>query len=193
MLIEIIKKDKLYEYDKIYHISDIHIRNTDEHVSIYTSVFDNLYKYLESVKSSKSLIVITGDILHNKDRLTTTCETLCIDFLEMLSSMMTTVLIPGNHDFNEKANTIEDSLSTILYKRPFTNLHYLKFSGIYQFNNILFGVSSLIDNKIIKASEIAHSGLKIGLYHGAVANSKNSKGFEFSKNSMTTFEGYLQN
>lgn len=190
MLIEIIKKDKLCEYDKIYHISDIHIRNTEEHVTIYTSVFDNLYKYLESVKSSKSLIVITGDILHNKDRLTTTCETLCIDFLEMLSSMMTTILIPGNHDFNEKANTIEDSLSTILYKRDFTNLHYLKLSGIYQFNNILFGVSSLIDNKIIKASEIPYSGLKIGLYHGAVANSKNSKGFEFSKNSMTTFEGY---
>jgi DNA repair exonuclease SbcCD ATPase subunit len=187
---EIIKKNKLWKYDKIYHISDIHIRNTEEHISIYSHVFENLYKYLHTVKSDKSLIVITGDILHNKNRLTTICETLCVDFFEKLSSMMTTIIIPGNHDFNEKANTIEDSLSTILYKREFDNLHYLKLSGVYRFNNILFGVSSLIDNKIIKASDISESGLKICLYHGAVSNSKNSKGFEFSNKSMTNFDGY---
>jgi len=94
------------KYDKIYHISDIHIRNTEEHINIYQHVFNNLYKYLHTVKSDKSLIVITGDILHNKDKLTTTSETLCVDFLEKLSSIMTTILIPGNHDFNEKANTL---------------------------------------------------------------------------------------
>lgn len=178
------------KYEKIYHISDIHIRNTDEHIKIYQHVFTNLYEYLQSVKSDKSLIVITGDILHNKDKLTSTCETLCIDFFEQLSLLMTTIIIPGNHDFNEKANTKDDSLSTILYKRPFNNLYYLKNSGVYKFSNILFGFSSLIDNKFIKASDINDSGIKIGLYHGAVANSKNSQGFEFSKNSITNFEGY---
>ena len=182
--------NKLVKYDKIYHISDIHIRNTEEHIKIYSHVFENLYKYLLDVKSEKSLIVITGDILHNKDKLTTISETLCVDFLEKLSSLMTTIIIPGNHDFNEKANTKEDSLSTILYKRPFNNLYYLKYSGVYKFNNILFGFSSLIDNKIIKATDISEPGLKIALYHGAVANSKNSKGFEFSKNSITIFDGY---
>lgn len=182
--------NKSVKYDKIYHISDIHIRNTEEHIKIYSHVFENLYKYLLDVKSDKSLIVITGDILHNKNKLTTVCETICVDFFEKLSSIMTTIIIPGNHDFNEKANTIEDSLSTILYKRDFDNLHYLKLSGVYRFNNILFGVSSLIDNKIIKATDISEPGLKIALYHGAVANSKNSKGFEFSKNSITNFDGY---
>lgn len=190
MTIEIIKKNKSCLYDKIYHISDIHIRNTEEYVCIYTHVFENLYKYLQTVKSEKGLIVITGDILHNKNKLTTVCETICVDLFEKLSSIMTTIIISGNHDFNEKANTIEDSLSTILYKRDFDNLHYLKLSGVYRFNNILFGVSSLIDNKIIKASDITEPGLKIGLYHGAVSNSKNSKGFEFSKNSITNFDGY---
>ena len=109
----------------IYHISDIHIRNTEEHVNIYTHVFDNLYKYLNTVSGNadNSIIVITGDILHNKDRLTTTSETLCIDFFEKLSSIMTTIIIPGNHDFNEKNNTtITDSLTTILYKRKFTKI-----------------------------------------------------------------------
>ena len=190
MLIEIINKNKLCEYNKIYHISDIHIRNTEEHVIIYKHVFENLYKYLESVKSYKSLIVVTGDILHNKNKLTTTCETLCVDFLEKLSSIMTSVIIAGNHDFNEKANMVEDSLSTILYKREFNNLHYLKYSGVYRFNNILFGLSSLIDNKIVNACDILEPGLKIGLYHGVVENSKNSKGFEFSKKSITNYDGY---
>ena len=68
MTVEILKKNNARKYDKIYHISDIHIRNTEEHIKIYQHVFENLYKYLQSVKSDKSLIVITGDILHNKDK-----------------------------------------------------------------------------------------------------------------------------
>jgi DNA repair exonuclease SbcCD ATPase subunit len=177
-------------YNKIYHISDIHIRNTEEHVKIYNHVFDNLYEYLESVKNNSGLIVITGDILHNKNKLTPTCEKLCINFFERLSSIMTTIIIAGNHDFNEKNNDIEDSLSSILYKRKFNNLHYLKTSGFYDFNNITFGVSSLIDNQFVKADSITTNNIKIGLYHGPISNSKNSKGFEFSKNSITNFDGY---
>ena len=42
--------NKLVKYDKIYHISDIHIRNTEEHIKIYSHVFENLYKYLLDVK-----------------------------------------------------------------------------------------------------------------------------------------------
>ena len=188
---QIIKsKDNKTKYEKIYHISDIHIRNTEDHKIIYEHVFGNLYKYLESVKNNNSLIVVTGDILHNKDKLTATGEEICINFFEKLSSIMDTIIIPGNHDFNEKNNNILDSLSIILYKRDFKNMYYLRDSGIYRFNNILFGVSSLIDNKFINASDINEKGIKIALYHGAVHNSKNSKGFEFSEQSLTKFDGY---
>jgi hypothetical protein len=31
------------KFEKIYHISDIHIRNTEEHIKIYEHVFKNLY------------------------------------------------------------------------------------------------------------------------------------------------------
>ena len=54
----------------------------------------------------------------------------------------------------------------------------------------MFGVSSLSDNKFQSASEILDEGVKIGLYHGIVANSKNSMGFEFSDKSITKFDGY---
>ena len=132
-------------YKRIYHISDIHIRNTEYHIIEYLHVFDNLYKYLESFSESdkkEGLIVITGDILHNKDRLTPLCISLCVDFLSKLANIMTTIIIAGNHDFNMKNLDQQDALSSILYKRKINNLHYLRESGIYNFNNNLFGVSS---------------------------------------------------
>ena len=55
----IITENKLWSYEKIYHLSDIHIRNTQEHVPIYNQVFEKLYDFLQSVKSDRSLIVIT--------------------------------------------------------------------------------------------------------------------------------------
>ena len=177
-------------YKKIYHISDIHIRNTEEHKVGYLHVFENLYNYLSQVKSDDALIVLTGDILHNKEKLTATSEMLCVDFFKNLSKLMTTIVIPGNHDYNEKNDSIVDSLSSLIYKRNFKNLHYLKLSGVYKFNNISFGVSSLLDGKFTKSSEIIDDSLKIGLYHGPISNSMNSKGFEFANTSITQFDGY---
>ena len=110
----IIEIDTTWSYDKIYHISDIHIRNTEYHKEEYLYVFNNLYNYLYTVKNDgsegpcrvhstcNSLIVITGDILHNKDRLTPLCIELCCDFLMTLSKIMTVVFIAGNHDINIK-------------------------------------------------------------------------------------------
>ena len=103
---------------------------------------------------------------------------------------MKTIIIAGNHDFNMRNLEQQDALSSILYKRKIDNLYYLRETGIYTFNNINFGVSSLIDNNFISSNEILNEGLKIALYHGAVSNSKNSLGFEFSDKSITKFDGY---
>ena len=65
------------EYDKIYHISDIHIRNTQYHEEEYLYVFNELYKYISETKTKKSLIVISGDILHN-EQINNISEILCV-------------------------------------------------------------------------------------------------------------------
>lgn len=187
---EVIKLDTNWKYDKIYHISDIHIRNTEQHEQEYIHVFGNLYNYLNSVKFDTSLIVITGDILHNKDRLSPLCIGLCVDFLDNLTKIMNVIIIAGNHDLNERNLDVQDSLSSIVYKRNIKNLYYLKESGVYRFNNILFGVSSLVDQQFINANDIKDNGIKIALFHGAISNSINSHGFEFSKHSVTKFDGY---
>jgi hypothetical protein len=186
----VIEYNQNWSYEKIYHISDIHIRNTESHKEEYLHVFNNLYEYLNQVKDDKSMIVITGDILHNKDRLTPLCIELCYDFLTSLSKIMLVVFIAGNHDINIRNIENHDGLQSIFYKRKNKNLYYLRESKVYRFNNILFGVSSLHDNNILSANEIDYEGIKIGLYHGIISNSKNSIGFEFSDKSITQFDGY---
>jgi DNA repair exonuclease SbcCD nuclease subunit len=178
--------------NKIYHISDIHIKNNSSFIDEYLYVFNNLYKYLEEVKDDNSLIVITGDILHVPNNITPETEILCVNFFSKLSNIMTTIIIAGNHDIHVNSDIIIDSLQSILLLRDneLKNLHYLRKSGIYKFGNINFGVNSLIDNKKITANEILDEGIKICLYHGSIANSKNSNGFEFSGKSITQFDGY---
>jgi len=166
--------------NKLYHISDIHIRRYDRHAE-YEIVFNNLYTFLNSVKSindkdslNNQLIIITGDILHAKDNLTPDCVVKCYKFLKTLADIMPVILIAGNHDMVETNKTIKDSIDAILSERNIDNLYYLKHSGIYKYGNIIFGASSLLDNQFIKASDILthneyqEDNILVGLYHGPV-------------------------
>ena len=159
--------------NKLYHISDIHIRRYDRHAE-YELVFNNLYNYLTNVSNVNSLnnqlIIITGDLLHAKDNLTPDCVVKCYKFLKSLADIMPVILIAGNHDMVETNKNIKDSIDAILSERNIDNLYYLQKSGIYKYGNIIFGASSLLDNQFIKANEInnINNELLIGLYHGPV-------------------------
>ena len=84
-------------YDKIYHISDIHIRNTQYHEKEYLHVFNELYDYINETKTNNSIIVICGDILHN-EQINNISEILCIDFFDNLNKLLPTIIIAGNHE-----------------------------------------------------------------------------------------------
>jgi len=189
------------KYEKIYHISDIHIRNTENHIETYLHVFENLFTYLKKENVKKSLLVICGDILHSKDKLTPVSIKLLLVFIgQLLNIMPHVIIIAGNHDINERGlihnNDVKsydnDPLSSILYMRNLKNLHYLKSSGLYRFNNIIFSVMSLLDkgDGFINGNDIEEEGIKIALYHGSMNNAKNSHGFEFSSKSISIFDGY---
>jgi len=191
---EVIKKLDGY-YDKIYHISDIHIRNTLYHQDEYIYVFNELYKYIIETKTENSLIVICGDILHN-EQLNNISEILCIDFFDNLNKLLPTLIIAGNHDFYVNTESNYDSLQTILYKRrsELNNIHYLRESGIYEFGNIYFAVSSLINNKeniFIDSKNIPNNdNIKIALYHGQISNSKTHNGFLVDGINIKKFKNY---
>ena len=187
---EIILENVEQPINNIYHCSDIHIRLNSRHDE-YRHVFSNFYKML--MDSPIGLIVCCGDILHNKNELSPECVVLCLEFLESLSKIMPTVFIAGNHDAVLTNNERLDSLSAILDKRHIPNLYYLKHSGVYRFRNIVFGVSSLLDNQFVYRNQIksCEKDVVIGLFHGSVGTPMNDLGFKISGDKpIVEFEGY---
>ena len=59
----------LKKIDKVYHVSDIHLRNFKRHEE-YKRVFKSIYDYIDSTKTGNSIIVLTGDIVHSKNDIT---------------------------------------------------------------------------------------------------------------------------
>ena len=153
---------------KIYHIADVHIRNLKRHKE-YREVFDRLYKYINDTKTSDSIIVLAGDIVHAKTDMTPEVVEMTQTFLKNLSDILPTILIPGNHDANLNNPSRLDALSPIVNALNHRNLHYLKDSGVWDMGGISFVHSSVFDEckEIIPADEV-DGNYKIGLFHGPV-------------------------
>jgi DNA repair exonuclease SbcCD ATPase subunit len=163
--------------DKIYHLSDIHIKLQKRHEE-YRSVFKTLYQTLTKEKEmnpkSTGIIVITGDILHSKTELSPECVSLTAEFFQKLSEIMPLFIIAGNHDANLNNHDRLDSLTPIIEKvMRKSTCYYLKESGIYKYGNIAFGLTSVFDYHVVSADLIEQLELtgidhKIGLFHGRV-------------------------
>jgi DNA repair exonuclease SbcCD ATPase subunit len=162
----------------IYHISDIHIHLQSKHKE-YQQVFKNLYHYLKNEKLNEenlnNVIVITGDILHSKTELTPECIEVTRNFFNNLSLIFPLIFIAGNHDVNLSNSERLDSLTPIYNGLDDKdNCFYLKDTGLYSFNNVLFSVSSIrdydiIDPEEIKKSDFYNEDMKlICLFHGRV-------------------------
>ena len=161
----------LYKY--LLHISDIHIRLHERHEE-YRSVFDALYKELK--KYENAIIVLTGDLFHNKDKLSPGSLTLGQEFLVNLCHIHPVVLIAGNHDCVLQSDEKIDTISALLKYINSDRIHYFPYTTTYQMSNVLFCVNSRMDNKFINCKEIDKPQcVKIGLYHGIVGCIKQGK------------------
>lgn len=173
----------------IYHISDIHIRVMDRHVE-YKEVFDRLYYLLSSKENiSSSIIVICGDVFHNKDRFVSETILLFNDFVKRLSEITHTFVIIGNHDCFHHTDRL-DSLSGIVKIANHENLFLLKETGVYTFKNIQFGVSSLTDGGFVSSDKLESDFLKIALYHGCVGKVNTDSGSIMEGIDINKFSGY---
>jgi len=123
--------------DKIFHVSDIHIRNARRHEE-YLNVFNNLYTEIQSRKTKNSVIAVTGDIAHSKTDMSPELVDMISKFLIKLDSLCHTVVIAGNHDCNLNNSNRLDVLSPIIEGLDLNNLVYLKHSGKYNYRNIDF-------------------------------------------------------
>lgn len=177
---------------KIYHVSDIHVRNFKRHHE-YREVFSRLHDYVKSDNEQESIIIITGDIVHSKTDVTPELIQEVQDFLKLLSSTHHVILTAGNHDANLNNSDRLDTLTPIVNAINSDKIHYLRDGGVYEFGGISLTVWSVFDKPeaYIKAKDV-DSRLKIATYHGAVTNAVTEMGFKLTHERVCIedFEGY---
>ena len=166
---------------KVIHIADIHIRLSSRHKE-YREVFDEFYNDLVMIKivEPNTIVCLCGDLLESKDELKPDTIYETWDFIKNISIIFPLFIITGNHDIIEHNKNKKDSIEAILEDRPIDNIYYMKESGIYIYENIIFGVSSIVDKKTIHVKELKeynNNKITIGLYHGAVENGRNNFNF----------------
>jgi DNA repair exonuclease SbcCD ATPase subunit/DNA repair exonuclease SbcCD nuclease subunit len=151
--------------DHIIHISDIHIRQGDlerarytEYKHVLNGFTQEISKFINSKKkktsdSTNTIIVMTGDIFHNKGKMDTPAIKLFFRWMDKLLNLAPVFMICGNHDFRQEDPHHPDMIevltvpyiSAVAENKVKYPLFYLKESGRYVWHNIGFGLVSVKD------------------------------------------------
>ena len=167
---------------KVFHISDIHIPNSEEikpFSEMITQFLAELYNEVKDLDRDEFRIIITGDIFDQKIRTSNEAKEIFHTMLNFLNAIGTTIIIAGNHDMLENNKDRKDSISpTFAIKNVYENITYLDkelnyLSGIIEDDNIIWVLYSMFDK--FKQPDITFIRDKyphhkiIGLFHGDVA------------------------
>ena len=168
----------------IIHISDIHIRAGNHDKSRYTeylSVFDNLFQSLQQqqcIQDRTSVIVVTGDLFHHKNKLEPYGLELALHLLRGLAALAPVFVIRGNHDYRQDVPKERDMITALMsYQIP--NVNYLDKTGVYTHQNLSFGLVAIQDTLLYGATTgispdlppfpKGDSEYNIALFHGTIA------------------------
>jgi len=177
--------------DKIFHISDVHIRTLKRHTE-YRSVFENMFLTIAQEATDTSICVVTGDIVHSKLDMSPELVTMLTEFFN--GFMIPTIVILGNHDMNLNNMHRVDALSPILNVLQNKNIHFIKENGVFECGGVLFNhmAVDVPPAQYVLAKDIPSEKYKIALHHGAVHSAKTDIGYEISNDHVTTelFEGH---
>jgi len=119
--------------DKIYHISDIHIRTLKRHKE-YREVFQNMFDYIAKTSTSNSIAVVTGDIVHSKLDMSPELVQMLVEFFNGFD--IPTIVILGNHDMNLNNMHRIDAVSPILDVINNKNIIFIKDNGLFECGGI---------------------------------------------------------
>ena len=179
----------------IIHIADIHVRTGDKKVSRsieYEYVFNKFVsniKKLDCIKNNTALIIIAGDLFHNKGKFETEGTTILFEFINNLLNLAPVIIIAGNHDFRQEDPTYTDTIDMLVRPYKYTStkypIHYLKQTATYRWNNLCIGMCSVKEtlrtfNTAGIVSELPQfpkplndSGIdcNVALFHGSISQS----------------------
>jgi len=125
-------------------------------------------------RPSESLIVLTGDIMHDKSEMVPESIDMLKKFLLILSDITELILIIGNHDINQNNQNSMDCLTPIVDRMMTRHkIHLLKENRLYMIgtHKIVFGLTNLWSTRVTPVDESFDDYLKIGLYHGMIHGS----------------------
>jgi len=182
---------KIQNADKIYHISDVHIRTLKRHRE-YRHVFENMFNHINQTKTQNSIAVVTGDIVHSKLDMSPELIRMLTDFFRGFN--IPTIVILGNHDMNLNNLYREDALSPVLDMIKNDNIVFIKDNGVFDFAGITWNhmAVDVEPAQYVNGNDIETDNIKIALHHGAVHNAKTDIGYEISNEHVTTelFNGH---
>jgi DNA repair exonuclease SbcCD ATPase subunit len=177
--------------DKIFHISDIHIRTLKRHTE-YRQVFENMFLTIAQEATDTSICVVTGDIVHSKLDMSPELINMLTEFFN--GFMIPTIVILGNHDMNLNNMHRVDALSPILNVIQNKNIHFIKDNGVFEYGGILFNHMAVDTqpSQYVNGTNLPDSRYSIALHHGAVHSAKTDIGYEISNEHVTIdlFEGH---
>ena len=118
---------------KVHHISDLHIRSIDsvKRNEEYINVFERFIAFIrDNNKEEHSVVVVTGDIFHTKNKLCPLSIELFLDFVKKISAIMPLYVIIGNHDIRLDKPEVPDMVRPLL-KFSHDNILYMDKTGYY--------------------------------------------------------------
>lgn len=196
-------------YKTILHLSDVHIRMGDTQQARYdeyVGVIDRMLQQFATYDADTTLIVVTGDLFHDKSKLGPCAHLLATRLLSGLSRMRTLV-IRGNHDYRQDQPDEPDLIKPFLNDLP-DNLEYLDETGQWQIGNIEFGLVAVQETLVRGAGGGIVSTLppfptpspvdeetthRIALFHGSVGGAKLQNGTDVEDRNnypLAWFAGY---
>ena len=170
--------------DKIYHVSDIHIRTLKRHTE-YREVFQNMFDYIARTSTANSIAVVTGDIVHSKLDMSPELVQMLVEFFNEFD--IPTIVILGNHDMNLNNMHRIDAVSPILDVINNKNIIFIKENGLFECGGVTWNhmAVDVAPTEYILANEFDAS-YKIAMHHGAVNTAKTDIGYQISNEHVTT-------
>ena len=164
----------------VIHCADIHIRNfqrLDEYNEQLSKFIEECKVLSEPYEQDEVRIVISGDIVHQKNTISAELISFVSSFIRELEKIAKVIVIAGNHDLIVNNSSRKDAITGIFETASFNNAFFLDYeldfqSGYIIDDNIIWAVYSIYNDflkpDIEKSKEEYPDNKVIGLYHGPI-------------------------
>lgn len=173
---------------KIFHISDIHIPNSEDNRP-YSEMIDAFLKDIVTqviscgCSKDEIRIVVVGDIFQQKIKASNEAKRTFHKMLNVLNSLAKTIIVAGNHDMLENNTDRMDSITpTFEIEGAYPNISYIDKelgykSGCVVDDNIIWTLYSMFDKfKKPVLPKKKKGNIVVGLYHGDVVGAVTDTG-----------------